>query len=390
MNGVTDRVRRTFQRQVASPPPLPDPAGTAIARARRLRRRRRTATGVTAVVVAVTAVAAGTVWAAPRGHRPPAPASSGTPGPAGPSKLALLDPSTGRITGPGGPAVELPPELTAHVTFGFQLSRGWLLVDELTTAKTRLIHVESRNGDRYSTTTVAMTGRPVLSADGKRIGWLRPAGHGRGPALVAALITPHGIDDATYLPVPAHVSTPLAWLGSKLVLTRSTGARDDRTEPGLWDPTTRGGVHWVPDDEVAGRRRLLGRSGTTLIFAELDGNPGFSTCQFWMDPISHDEAKTCSQDIDGTTISPISPDGRWMIVRERGRWRALLVHPGIDGSPRSPACQVPGSNGLYWESDDGYLLTTEQGGLYRCRVGVTRAQRLRQGGGVVPLPRPWL
>jgi hypothetical protein len=387
---LEDELRAAFAARVATPPPVTDPAGRAIARARVIHRRRLGLTGL--AVVAVMVLVVGGVWVVRDGRSGgavPALVAAGTLSPSAVATLAAirLDLRVGNeVWTPDGRRLSMP--VSGAVSFAYRVPTGWVYGD--TAGELRLLTSTGTAIDTRLTVSSL-----VVAQDGRQIAWSMGSADSR--TVMVAELASDGVRKTAITPISDTVE-PVTFVGSDLVL----GRRDDSGQVAaydVWDPTA-GSFNPTWGTRIA---TVYGATGTGTLVGLTSEGPCLTYYHVAVKArLSRTGYGTCDGDlVPGSTHGSTSPDGRWVVDQTKqgvvfmdlaggdpavasattlsqskaaDQGAAPLAQDGAAPPSASakpvtgPAtCAVQGRSAPVWENDSTVLVSTDVG-VVRCSV----------------------
>jgi hypothetical protein len=311
MTDLEDVVRRVLRDRVLVPPAMVDPAGRAVAGARTVRRR-RVLLGACAAGLVLVVVTAG--LGALRGlvRISPAPPANQPPSQVPAAGVALVV-NGHTLVLPDGRVVAVPGGGQADIVAALEVKQGWLV-----TAST----AASDGSDSLLLVTrdatvvplgQAVSGPPVVSADGTHLAW-----HAVGQLATGHLTDAGRLEVDTQTPVSDH-GRPIALTDRATVL----GAADKFD---LWVPE-RG--NYVPSwNVITGVVAVYGPlPGGRLVLGLVHPHPqAQNVCLAELDPLDnlHVTRTACDVPLRGGPDGVISPDGHWFVAPETDGDQALI------------------------------------------------------------------
>jgi hypothetical protein len=406
---LEDELRAVFAAQVRrldSAPPVVDPAGTAIRRARRIRRRRTASAGAAAVVLLV-ATLGGAIslrgWYLPEGQRQanlarpatsapePVPTAARVEAvlPEGSAKLKSPPPSSPAGLFPAdGPGLDIVAgdelwtsagermRLTGagEVRWVYRVPAGWVYGGDQQVRLLRpdggsvqLAEVDSgpalssvpqaaqqrqakRSDDAVAKEPAALP-RWALSPDGKRIVFAA------GQKLSVGTISAGGL--AVQQTTFAAGAVPVLFFGDSVVLTTAAADQYD-----IW---------WTDRQYTAARGSVIshvyGPYGKSLLGLAPDPVDAGRDCLVLIAPtaggLSPQSSRACGLGLASGGL--VSPDGRWIAQQDKDDIRLFDVAAAMRGSTRTGTCPVSAGAVPVWESPST-LVVVDSGQAVRCTV----------------------
>lgn len=395
---LEDELRAAFAAQVRrldSAPPVVDPAGTAIRRARRIRRRRTGATGAAAMLLLV-ATLGGAIslrgWYLPEEQRQanlarpatsapeqvPAPARIEAALPQGSAKLKSPPPSTPAGLFPGdGPSLDIVAgdelwtsagermRLTGagEVRWVYRVPAGWVYGGDRQVRLLRpdgdsvqLAEVDSapalasvpqsgqqrpvkRSGEEAAKVSAALPPW-ALSPDGRRIAFAA------GQKVSVGTISADGL--AVQQTTFAAGAVPVLFFGDSVVLTTAAADQYD-----IW---------WTDRQYEGARNRVItyvyGPYGKSLLGLAPDPADAARNCLVLIAPTADgllpQPSRGCGLGLASGGL--VSPDGRWIAQQDEDDIRLLDVAAAMRGSTRTGTCPVSPGAVPVWESPSTLLV----------------------------------
>jgi hypothetical protein len=406
---LEDELRAAFAaqaRRLDAKPPVVDPAGTAIRRARRIRSRRTAATGAAAVALLV-ATLGGAIslrgWYLPEEQRQANLARLATtapePKPTTARAEAVLPKGTPKLKSPppSSPAALFPkdgPSLdivagdelwtsagekmrltgAGEVRWVYRVPAGWVYGGDRQVRLLRpsggsiqLAEVDSapaltsvpqpaqqrqpkRSGDAAAQAPAALP-RWALSPDGKRIAFAA------GQKVSVGTISAGGlaVQQSTF----AAGAVPVLFFGDSVVLTTASADQYD-----IW---------WTDRQYAAapggGITHVYGPYGNSLLGLAPDPADAGRNCLVLIAPTADgllpQQSQGCGLGLASGGL--VSPDGRWIAQRDKDDIRLFDVAAAMRGSSRTGTCPVSAGAVPVWESPST-LIAVDGYQAVRCTV----------------------